>query len=1158
MSNVVPRTRTLVHYLLIIGIDSDTEVHIGETYRPALLYRFPTQNRDDYAFPPGCESCCCFPEERISVQSTWSPPRYFAFSLTNAESTQAWCLSLRFWEAVPNNDEVYAEKAVAIITEWPFVASFGRVLHHIYQQIRNSSGTRIPLESYVVNLLSETPVPPTGYTRVRINLLDASIPKSKRGSSNGLPDVPRPAQETLPVVDSVLLHRSPINKDGLPEFCLLHIFLRLPLDAVLLAFRCLCLDMSVLFIGETEEDVFNAALALTHLLFPLKWHRTFIPVLQRSAEVLITYPCAPPTGIYGITTKQQYSIMEAGSEEDDDEADPYRGLCLDAVVVDLVEGRVSMRPYFGDDGRPHKRSPDEIPELPARAGEKLHANLKAILADVRESGIRWKQGMLPPEFYVPLHSLRDPDDKNLHFEGLNEARERRVLDQDETERRLRFCGGSVHARAEEALKFTFLRFFTAILKGYSKSFSLTEGRPVFDSSRFLKTFKHDDHPFMEGLMQSTSFGKMMLRLVDPKESEEAGDFSPLFFDECIEAKKNRSRLQFNKLSTPFLDDTTFDITREYVTQPPAMVTLPQGGAFQYSHFPNMLTPSRIPKARPTPSLLHIYEKPLRTHALSLISDIRRRKRLMDGKSGVRILSDSERHLRMWEDQLAVLADREEVARLERIRDEKLRACVLLQSFARMRPCRHSYLQTRASAITAQAVVRMFLCARRYRRTRIAISRIQAFSRMVPNRARYRRIRKATILAQACVRRLRCRRVYLATVRNIIRLQAWWRAAVQRAAYVRCVRGIVRLQATARMRAVRKRYHSQRVAAIRIQVHVRMAKARRTYLLQLRAAIKIQSWFRMVRDRRQYTRLRTTTIMAQALCRMRQQRYKFQRTLSDVRLLQSTMRMAIARKHFLHQLRSIIVLQARMRGFVQRRRYVAQVKGITRLQAHVRRYHQRRRYLSTVAKVVLCQAMVRRFIAVQRFRRWRTAALIQSAIRGYLARRHLQRDLWAAILPMWEEVRVCHVYRSRCMLSWGMAPRLGALKSLRMERKRLSMVLCDNGGKNRKVSGSIATACPDLARAKHRYHKTKDTILKVFRGIDTATMAVLYQRWHVPSASKQRKRALLHQFMTDATRVPEAGAILDAVATLENRGGAEVAIPRSDAQSRLKQILSRLQ
>ena len=74
---------------------------------------------------------------------------------------------------------------------------------------------------------------------------------------------------------------------------------------------------------------------------------------------------------------------------------------------------------------------------------------------------------------------------------------------------------------------------------------------MFDSARFIKQSPYAARALLERLVNTQMFARFM----ESRTSLHPDDIEKtVHFDECIMAKRNRSKFTTTKLSTPFLDD----------------------------------------------------------------------------------------------------------------------------------------------------------------------------------------------------------------------------------------------------------------------------------------------------------------------------------------------------------------------------------------------------------------------------------------------------------------------------------------------------------------------------------------------------------------------------------------------------------------------------
>ncbi|KAJ3367898.1 hypothetical protein HDU91_000999 [Kappamyces sp. JEL0680] len=123
---------------------------------------------------------------------------------------------------------------------------------------------------------------------------------------------------------------------------------------------------------------------------------------------------------------------------------------------------------------------------------------------------------------------------------------------------------------EEKIAHGFFKTFTSLLKHYrthmKKNVSPTASTESFEESTmeqwfnkpdFLAEFDSESRQFMTVLVDTQAYAQFILDRIERPED----DYEVLYFDESIKQKLNRSRMRFTKEPTPFLDETTYQITR---------------------------------------------------------------------------------------------------------------------------------------------------------------------------------------------------------------------------------------------------------------------------------------------------------------------------------------------------------------------------------------------------------------------------------------------------------------------------------------------------------------------------------------------------------------------------------------------------------------------
>lgn len=307
------------------------------------------------------------------------------------------------------------------------------------------------------------------------------------------------------------------------------------------------MERKVVLLSSQYSILTVCAEILCSLLFPMRWSHLYVPLLPRMLCPMLDAPVPYICGVVRETWMHAQGFVSG-----------------DTVVVDLDRNRVTMGELF-----------PPLPAFPQKKYNKLKTTLTETVGHVfwRARGLekeyrammnkkphkrnidklrQQRQGSGWTEKLAGLdHAFNlayTPDSPNLLNDTLP-ANERNMWD-----------------RVQEA----YLRFFVALLKDYRKYLHIpksnnndpakgqgnspppppppaTPNRPSFDRIGFLASQKSDRAEFLVELCMTQHFDDFLTRrMYSPGEPE------LVWFDESIEAKKNRSKLKFRKVDTPFL------------------------------------------------------------------------------------------------------------------------------------------------------------------------------------------------------------------------------------------------------------------------------------------------------------------------------------------------------------------------------------------------------------------------------------------------------------------------------------------------------------------------------------------------------------------------------------------------------------------------------
>eukprot|EP01036_Dinobryon_divergens_P039294 gene39294-51774_t len=199
-------SKRVADYLVIVGAGDDLSPVQAEDqprgcqgfplkmhYNAFITDRYPMQDRKDVPFPHGVE-LFCFPN---GIQICEEPlnPLFYSFVHTSEDGFHMMGCCLVFYEAlttiqctnlrtmIMETDSKEAKKkklesffiprCLCIISHWPFILSFKKILRQLYRLSLTPSS--IPIERYICNFIDDVPVPPAGLVDVTYYLGDQAV-----------------------------------------------------------------------------------------------------------------------------------------------------------------------------------------------------------------------------------------------------------------------------------------------------------------------------------------------------------------------------------------------------------------------------------------------------------------------------------------------------------------------------------------------------------------------------------------------------------------------------------------------------------------------------------------------------------------------------------------------------------------------------------------------------------------------------------------------------------------------------------------------------------------------------------------------------------------------------------------------------------------------
>jgi len=407
----------------------------------------------------------------------------------------------------------YAPRVLCLLSTWPYLSAFRTYLTQLYRLATTTNLMKAPIERYIQNICSEVPAPPPGSFEVKLSILDTQI-------RFWAP----PADQPIPYVS--------LNYGV--------IFECLDIGNVLFVWYTLACERKILLVSSQLSLLTICAEILCSMLFPMRWSHLYIPVLPRFLTPMLD---APMPYLCGISR----DIFPHAVGDISDET----------VVVDLDRNLVTLGTNTLD-----------LPILSHRRKMKLEAALEKNAGDVFWNA----RGLTKSE----VETVRSSGDENALEKMLGTADavwDEKICCMDDAFN-LAHSPDSMnilHNSDDEPndlkqsrwdlVQEAFLRFYVSMLKDYRKYMpasstilsswrdpgAMESGR--FLSDEFVNSQRPDFRPFLEELIGTQQFDDFVSRRM--YNAADAPDVK--FFDQSIEAKKNRSKLKLKKVETPFLN-----------------------------------------------------------------------------------------------------------------------------------------------------------------------------------------------------------------------------------------------------------------------------------------------------------------------------------------------------------------------------------------------------------------------------------------------------------------------------------------------------------------------------------------------------------------------------------------------------------------------------
>ena len=586
--------------------DNNNDTMSNVLLEPQITARYPPQDYPNQPLNLRLPQFC-FPEgtsELVTPTTTYKMPRIHYFVLTDSAGGKLYGTALTVYEefhpeggssntnkkkTTTTSTTYYAPRVLTLLSTYPYLTAFRTYLTQLYRLATTTNCMTTPIERYVQNICCEVPAPPSGAFEVEL-CIHPSL-----GNASVINFWAPPADQ-------------PIAYVSLPFRVL---FECLDIGNILFAWYTLACEQKVLLVSSQLSLLTVCSEILCSLLFPMKWCHLYIPVLPRSLSPMLD---APMPYLCGISRENfGYAVEDIGDE---------------TVVVDLDRNVITL----GSDT-------PELPPLPHNRRKKLESTLKEHVDDVF-----WEARNLSKAEVLKVRASGDEVKLSELLDNAGEVWEEKILTRDDAFN-LAYAPDSASMKIDEdanddiangtlpkqskwdAVQEAFLRFYCSVLQDYRKFLpssdddgssmkarSTWRGKEGLSSLRYQKEefvagAPTEFQPFLEQLSISQQFDDFVTRKMH--NATDAPDIK--FFDQSIDAKKNRSKLKLKKKETPFLHSACAhrDLKRIMAVQPNGEDLPPKddeddnggGTSYVYKMWPLSFDEKLFGTPRPIPSII---------------------------------------------------------------------------------------------------------------------------------------------------------------------------------------------------------------------------------------------------------------------------------------------------------------------------------------------------------------------------------------------------------------------------------------------------------------------------------------------------------------------------------------------------------------------------
>ncbi|KAI3710467.1 hypothetical protein L2E82_40250 [Cichorium intybus] len=296
-----------------------------------------------------------------------------------------------------------------------------------------------------------------------------------------------------------------------------------------------------------------------------------------------------------------------------------------------------------------------------------------------------------------------------------------------------------------------------------------------------------------------------------------------------------------------------------------------------------------------------------------------------------------------------------------VRNQRQTAATMIQTCYRCWMLKKSFLNHKQAAIIIQSRYRGLISRKSFLHYKQAATRIQSHCRGITLRKSFLNRKQATTKIQSHYRGFISRKSFLNHKQAATRIQSHYRGRILRKSFLSCKQATIKIQSCYHVMILRKSFLTHKQAATRIESHYRGWIYRKSFLNQKQATITIQSHYRGWMSRNSFLKTKQAVI-------------KLQRAYRSLKCLREF-------KHYKIEIKSALIIQSCTRGWMARRVACRHRCLIVFIQSFCRGWLMRREFLLQKEVAIRIQSAFRCFKSFKAFKSYKNAAIvIQRSVR----------------------------------------------------------------------------------------------------------------------------------------------------------------------------------